>query len=285
MRNIIFFIRRFFVLFVFLLLQVLCIVILVKYNRTYEAAYANNANEVIGSIDKQYNKVHEYFTLKKTNEQLAQQNMELLNLLKSEYGGADTASSFKVDSLLRDTLQRVQRFHFLEARVVNNSVSEENNYITISRGAKQGVKKDMGVLGPNGVVGRVTLVSDNYSVVMSMLNRNSKTSARLKNDTSSNSSVDWDGKNPGYVTLHNVSKSATVKKGDTAITSNFSTTFPQGLMVGTVYDIATDPSSNFYVLRLKTASNFYNLQYVYLIENTQWTEQHSLEAQIPKNEK
>jgi rod shape-determining protein MreC len=285
MRNIILFIRRFFVLFIFLLLQVLSIAILVKYNRTYEAAFANNANEIIGSIDKQYNKMHEYFTLKKTNEELAKQNRELLNLLKSEYGGADTASFYKVDSLLRDTLKRVARFHFLEARVVNNSVNEENNYITISRGAKQGVKKDMGVLGANGVVGRVILVSDNYSVIMSMLNRNSKISARLKNDTASNSSVDWDGRNPSYVTLHNVSKSAKVKKGDTAVTSNFSTTFPQGLMVGTVYDIATDPSSNFYVLRLKTATNFYNLQYVYLIENTQWTEQHALEAQIPKNER
>jgi len=285
MRNIILFIRRFFVLFIFLLLQVASIAILVKYNRTYQAAFANNANELIGGIDKQYNKVHEYFTLKKTNEQLAQQNRELLNLLKSEYGGADTAAFFKIDSLLRDTLGRVQRFHFLEARVVNNSVSEENNYITISRGAKQGVKKDMGVLGANGVVGRVILVSDNYSVIMTMLNRNSKISARLKNDTASNSSVDWDGKNPSYVTMHNVSKSAKVKKGDTAVTSNFSTTFPQGLMVGTVYDIATDPSSNFYMLRLKTATNFYNLQYVYLIENTQWAEQHSLETQIPKNDR
>src|SRR4051812_30153708 len=176
MRNIILFIRRFFILFVFLVLQVLSIAILVKYNRTYEAAFANNANEVIGSIDQQYNKVHEYFTLKKTNEQLAQQNEELLNLLKSQYGGADTASLYKIDSLLRDTLGRVERFHFLEARVVNNSVGEENNYITISRGAKQGVKKDMGVMGPNGVVGRVMLVSDNYSIVMSLLNRNSKIS-------------------------------------------------------------------------------------------------------------
>ncbi len=285
MRNIILFIRRFFVLFIFLLLQVLSITILVKYNRTYEAAFASNANEVIGGIDKQYNKVHEYFTLKKTNQQLAEQNRQLLNLLKSEYGGADTASFIKIDSLLRDTLKRVQRFHFLEARVVNNSVSDENNYITVSRGTRQGVKKDMGVMGPNGVVGRVILVSDNYSVIMSMLNRSSKISARLMYDSSSNSSVDWDGKNPGYVTLHNVSKSAKVKKGDTAITSNFSTTFPQGLMVGTVYDIATDPSSNFYVLRLKTATNFFNLQYVYLIANTQWTEQRSLEAKIPKSDR
>jgi rod shape-determining protein MreC len=285
MRNIILFIRRFFILFIFVVLQILSIAILVKYNRTYEAAFANNANEVIGSIDKQYNKVHEYFTLKKTNEQLAQQNEELLNLLKSEYGGADTASFYKTDSLLRDTLGRVQRFHFLKARVVNNSVGEENNFITISRGAKQGVKKDMGVMGPNGVVGRVMLVSDNYSIVMSLLNRNSKISARLKNDTSSNSSVDWDGKDPYFITLHNVSKSAKVKRGDTAVTSNFSTTFPQGLIVGTVYDIATDPSSNFYVVRLKTTTNFYNLQYVYLIENTQWAEQHSIEAQIPKNDR
>ncbi len=285
MRNVFIFIRRFFILFVFLLLQVLSIVILVNSNRTYEAAYANSANEITGSINTQYNKVHEYFTLRKTNAQLAAQNRELLNLLKSEYGGADTTNIVRLDSLLRDTLGRIQRFHFLEARVVNNSVNEENNYITIHRGAGQGVTKDMGVAGPNGVVGRVILVSDNYSVIMSLLNHNSKVSARLKSDSGSNSFVDWDGKNAGYVTLHNVSKSAKVKKSDTVITSNFSTKFPEGIMVGTVSDISTDPSSNFFVVRLKTATNFYNLQYVYLIENRQWTEQHSLEAQIPKTER
>lgn len=284
MRNIFLFIRRFFVLFVFLLLQILCILVLVNYNQTYQAYFAGSANEVIGRVNTQYNEVHEYFSLRKTNEQLAQQNKDLLSLLNKSYGGTDTISVTKLDSILRDTLGRIRKFDFVQARVVNNSTTEENNFVTIERGTAQGVIKDMGVLGPNGIVGKVLLVSDNYSVVMSLLNHNSRVSAMLKKDSTNNGYIDWDGKNPSYVTMHNVPKSAKIKNGDTVLTSNLSGNFPVGMMVGTVAGFSVDPSSAFYTLRLKTATNFYNLQYVYLIKNVRWEEQRKLEAAIPKNE-
>ncbi len=284
MRNIFLFIRRFFVLFVFLVLQALCILTLVNYNQTYEAYFAGSANEVIGRLNSQYNKVHEYFTLKQTNQQLAQQNRELLTLLHLTDSVSDTADITHIDSLLRDTLGRIRRFEFMEARVVNNSVTEENNFITINRGAQQGVLKDMGVLGPNGVVGKIILAGDNYSVAMSLLNHNSHVSTMLMRDSTNSGYIDWDGKNAAYVTMHNVPKSAKIKNGDTVLTSNLSGNFPPGMMVGTVAGISIDPSSAFYTLRLQTATNFYNLQYVYLIKNTRWEEQRKLEAQIPKNE-
>lgn len=283
MRNIFLFIRRFFVLFVFLVLQVLCILALVSYNPTYQAYFAGSANEVIGRVNTQYNDVHEYFSLRKTNVQLAQQNKDLLLLLNKEYKGTDMVTVTKLDSLLRDTLGRIRKFDFKVARVVNNSTTEENNYITLELGAKQGVAKDMGVLGPNGIVGKVITVSDNYSVVMSLLNHNSRISAMLKKDSTNNGYVDWDGKNASFLVMHNVPKSAKLKMGDSIITSNYSFNFPVGMMIGTVAGITADPSSAFYTLRLKTATNFYNLQYVYLIKNLRWEEQRKLEAQIPKN--
>lgn len=287
MRNIFLFIQRFFVLFVFVVLQILCILVLVNYNDTYQAYFAGSANSVIGRVNKQYNDVHEYFSLRQTNEQLAKQNKDLLQLLNKNYNLGDTVTVSKIDSLLRDTLGRVRKFDFMQARVVNNSTTEENNYITIEVGAKQGITKDMGVLGPNGVAGKVLTVSDNYSVVMSLLNHNSHVSTMLKGDSISsgvNSSyIDWDGKNASYVTMHNVPKSAKIKKGDTVLTSNLSGNFPAGMMVGTVNDFTVDPSSAFYTLRIKTATNFYNLQYVYLIKNMRWEEQKKLEAAIPKS--
>ena len=284
MRNIFLFIRRFFVLFVFLVLQALCILVLINYNQTYDAYFAGSANEIIGRVNTQYNEVHEYFTLRKTNEQLVKQNKELLTLLHMNDGNADTINTTKIDSVLRDTLGRIRKFDFMEARVVNNSTTEENNFITINRGAKQGVIKDMGVLGPNGVAGKIILVGDNYSVAMSLLNHNSRVSAMLKRDSTNSGFTDWDGKNASFITMHNVPKSAKIKNGDTVLTSNLSGNFPPGMMVGTVAGIAIDPSSAFYTLRLQTATNFYNLQYVYLIKNLQWQEQRKLEAQIPKNE-
>lgn len=265
----------------FLVLQVLSFAILIKYNKTYEAIFANSANEVTGSIDTRYNNVQYYFQLKKENERLAKQNADLLNKLSISFKDNDSTQLIKIDSLLRDTLKRIQKFVFLPAKVVNNSVSQENNFITIERGAKQGVTKDMAVAGPDGIVGRVILVSDNYSRVMSLLNHNSRVSAMLKKDFSAGI-VDWDGKDPRYIILHNISKSAKVAKGDTVITSNLSGNFPPGLMVGTVAAIGTDPSSNFYTLTLKTATNFYSLQYAYLVQNMLWQQQRTLEAQTPK---
>ena len=55
------------------------------------------------------------------------------------------------------------------------------------------------------------------------------------------------------------------------------------MVVGTVQDIVEDKSSNFYTLRLKPATNFYNLEYVYVIDNLQRDEQKQLEEATKKN--
>jgi rod shape-determining protein MreC len=54
-------------------------------------------------------------------------------------------------------------------------------------------------------------------------------------------------------------------------------------MIGRVTDIIIDPSSNFYNLKIKSATNFFTLQYVYLTDNVQWAEQKELEAKTPKD--
>ena len=80
---------------------------------------------------------------------------------------------------------------------------------------------------------------------------------------------------PLYLTLKNIPKSDSVAKGDTVVTS-VNSSFPPGFVVGTVQEIVTDKSTNFYVLKLKTAANFFNLQQVHVIENIQYTEQTKL---------
>src|SRR6478672_3211383 len=122
--------------------------ILINYNQTYQVVFSNIANETTGKVGAQYNNVEYYFRLKKTNEALATENAELRGLLKSSFESPDTSSVIKIDSLLKDTLGRVRKFRFLPAKVVNNDVSEQNNYITLYRGAKQGARVDMGVIGP-----------------------------------------------------------------------------------------------------------------------------------------
>lgn len=282
MRNIFLFIRRFFNLLLFFVLQGTAIYILATYNKTHQAFFASAANEVTGSISSKYNAVDYYFRLKQTNDQLAAENARLHNELSTSFQNPDTARILKIDSLLKDTIGLVRKFNFLEAKVVNNSISDENNYMTIHRGALQGVKKGMAVIGPDGIVGSVTLVSDNYSRVMSLLNHKSKVSAMLKRGFYQGI-IDWDGKDPQYVQLRNIPKSAQVRKGDSVLTSNLSGSFPPGLMVGIIAGIDSDPSTSFYILNIKTATNFFTVQYVYLTENLLGKEQEELETKTPKD--
>jgi rod shape-determining protein MreC len=255
-----------------------------NYNKTYQAVFANNATEVTGKIDRQYNTVEYYFRLKATNDALAAENARLQKLLFSQYKIGDTTRISKLDSLAMDSTVHLIKYSVLPAKVVSSDITDENNYITVERGAKQGVVKDMAVAATDGIVGRVVFVSDNYCRVMSLLNHNSKVSATLKRG-GYNGIIDWDGKeaSPAILLMHNISKSAQIKRGDTVTTSSLSGSFPPHLMVGTVLSIDSDPASNFYTLQLKASTNFFTLQYVYLIENNFLEEQKNLESLTPKN--
>jgi len=236
--------------------------------------------EATGWFNKQYNAVENYFRLKAENDRLVEENNALRNMLSSNFGGPDTTKKFFLDTLVKDTTGKVRRFTWLPAKVINNAISSQTNYITLERGSKQGVRKGMSVVAPgNSIVGVVVGVSDNYSIVMSLLHRNSKVSSMLKKDNNAGS-LEWDGKDPLVLTLRNIPKSAKVAKGDTVVTSTYSSNYPSGLLVGMITGIDADPSSNFFTLKLRPATNFSAIQYVYLVDNLMYGEQKQLEDQI-----
>lgn len=250
-------------------------------SQTHEAFFASTANEVTGKINAQFDNFYSYFTLREINKQLALENAKLRNSLQSNLIAPDSTKKIYFDSSTKDSLNRYRKFTYLPARVVANTVTSQTNYLTLERGSLQGVKKGMSVISPLGIVGVVIDVSENYSRVMSLLHRNSKVSAMLKKDNSFGS-IEWDGVDPTYLTLKNISKGAKVVKGDTIITSTYSANFPSNLMIGTVADFAVDPTTNFYSLKVKTATNFFAIQYVYLVENVHYAEQIKLESSKQK---
>jgi rod shape-determining protein MreC len=269
MRNIFLFIRRYFNFLFLLLLQGFCVYLIVHYNKYHNAVASGVMNELTGKINTEYNKVDYYFQLKKTNEQLAKDNERLRNLVKDNFEHPDTSMRLVIDSIPFDTLGTKRKWLYKSAKVVSNSVAGQNNFIVLGRGAAQQLKKDEGVVDPNnGVVGIVTDVSQNFAVVMSLLHKDSRISAKLKNSGDAGQVI-WDGKNPNHLLLTDIRKSAKVVKGDTIVTSGFTATFPYGLLIGTVEEIMADKSTNNYIIKLKSTANFYNLQYVYSIENFQ----------------
>ncbi|MES2371693.1 MAG: rod shape-determining protein MreC [Bacteroidota bacterium] len=281
MKNIFLFIRKYLTFLSFLLLQVIAIVLLSSASKTHQAFFASTANEVTGGINKQYSGFRDYFGLKENNRLLAEENARLRNMLASNFVTPDNSKQQVTDTLIKDTLGRYRKYTWLPAKVVLNSYTLQSNFITVERGSNQGVVKGMAVAGPNGIVGVVVETGPNYSKIMSLLHRNSKVSAMLKKDNSAGS-IEWDGIDPNYLTVRNVTKGAKVAKGDTVLTSNYSANFPSQMMIGTVSEILSESASNFYTLKIRPATNFFSIQYVYIIANSRFTEQTQLENNTPK---
>lgn len=276
MRNIFFFIRRNFTFFVFLALQVVAIWSLVTYNRFYRAKGMGAANEVTGWFNSKFNNVEDFLKMKEENKRVLQMNDSLMNLLASNYARIDTTLQIVQDSIPFDTLGHYRRYIWRNAQVTYNTVNSENNYVQINRGSNQGMKDNMGVFSSDGgLVGKIINVSPNYSSVMSLLHVRNKLSVLVKK-TGSSGMISWDATNPRLLTLNNISKSDSLVKGDTIVTSNHSLSFPPGKMVGTIEEIVVDNSTNFYVLRVKTAANFNDLQQVQVVENLQYDEENGV---------
>ena len=281
MRNVILFIRKYSNFLFFLLLQITALSFLFRYNKYHEAAFMNVAGELTGSINQRYSKVEYYFRLKKINEQLAAENLVLNQLLKQNYERVDGNGKSVLDTVQTDSLQEIRKYTWLGAKVVGSTVNTQLNFITIHRGSLQEVHPNMGVVSPQGIVGTVVNVSDNYASVMTLLHRQYKVVVKLR-DGGERGTVEWDGVSPVFVTLKDIPKSARVKLGDSVVTSPTSSLFPGNLMVGTIAEIVDDKSSNFYTLKIKPATNFFNIEFVYVIANTQYLEQKRLEDSTRK---
>ena len=282
MRNIFLFIRRYSNFFAFLALQVLSLWFLFTYNRVHRAKFLGVANEITGRINTQYNKVEGYFGLKEENKKLHKLNDSLLNLSPKNFVRLDSNVQLVKDSVLYDTTGSYRRYFYRDATVIYNSVTSQKNYIQINKGYKQGIKDNMAVLNSDGsAVGIVVNVSANFSEVMSLLHVDNSVNGSLKK-TGEFGRVNWDGKDSRYLILKNIPKSVDVKKGDTVLTSAYSYNFPPGHMLGTVAEIVPDNSISFYILKVKTAADFFNLREVHVVENIQYDEQIKLFEETKK---
>jgi rod shape-determining protein MreC len=280
-RNVFLFIRRHFNFLFFLVLQIMSLSFLFRFNKFHEAAFLNVSTEITGRINERYNNIEYYFQLKKTNESLVAENTRLRQLLKENYEAPDSNRRLILDTLKVDSGRSILKYKILEAKVVGNSISGIANYLTIHRGFDQGVRPNMGVTGPQGIVGSVVNVSKNFATVQSMLHYQFGLVAKLKN-SSETGVIAWNGQSPQFVIMKNIPKSVKVEKGDSVVTTQISSLFPANLMVGTVADIIPDNASNFYTLKVRTATNFATVEYVYVIDNLQYDEQKRLEDSTRK---
>lgn len=273
MRQILAFIWRHSFFFLFLVLEVLSIILLVNKSYYQKAVITNFTDGFTGSVYETYSSVTGYFNLGKENERLSRENAMLWQRLRHGQLTTDTTSVMLVDTLNRQT------YRYTVAKVISNSTNNRNNYIMLNKGKKHGITPDMAVINPQGIVGTVVSVSENFSWVMSALNKHAKISGRI-NRLNQMGTVVWQGTNPRYGSLTDIPVHVKVQKGDSIYTSGYSFIFPEGIMIGTVDKIHVREGEHFYDIDFQWAADFNSLTYVYIVKNLNREEQVELSKQI-----
>jgi len=214
--------------------------------------------------------VTEYIHLRENNESLARENA----LLKAKLPGAFYENQL-ITTVISDS-SRSQTYSYINARAINNSVNKRNNYLTLDKGSKHGIKSEMGVISSSGVVGIVKDVSEHYCTVMSLLHKNIRLSARFKNNNYFGS-VTWNGADFTIAQLSEIPKHVKFNIGDTLVTTRYSSIFPDGIIIGTVHYSQDAPGGSFQNIDLKLSTEFSNLSHVYIVENVLKKEKKMLE--------
>lgn len=267
-RNFILFIRKFFNLILFLGLEIVCIILIARTKTLQGNELMNSANAVSGYFYNKQNDLVYYFGLRQMNDSLLNENARLRAAI-AEIKSLDTAHLGKLDlrQNLNDTTKviRFAQYSYISARVISNSVVSANNYITISGGSADGIRKNMAVLSSTGLVGRVVNVSEHFANVLTLLSTKQKVSAKLKEGTYS--FVGWEGERPDVLLMENVPQENKVKMGDSIFTTGYSEYLPANVLIGTVFKKEVLKKDNSQQLYIHPSTNFRNLQFVYVAEN------------------
>lgn len=254
--------------FVFLVLEVLSMVLLFRYNSYQGSVWFSSANAVTGKVYEWDSAVESYFSLSGVNSQLTQRNAFLeqqVRMLDDSIARLTRSQEAAVTRL--SSMVPFQGCRLIPAKVVANMVNRYDNLITIDKGSADGVKRDMGVVCGMGVVGIVYLVSEHYSIVIPALNSHSNISCTIQR-RGYFGYLCWRGGSSQLAYLEDVPRHAHFKLGDNVVTSGYSSVFPPGVMVGKVLHVFNSADGLSYRVQVKLSTDFARLRDVCLVDDS-----------------
>jgi rod shape-determining protein MreC len=258
MRNLLAFISRYHFLFLFLIFLIISFILVYNNNYYQRSKVVSTTGGITGQLNEYYENFTGFFELKRSNEELAKDNARLRALLKIKSRGIP-------DSLMR--LESGLTVRYISARMISNSVQFRNNYFMIDKGFRAGIKKDMGVVTMDGIVGIIIDVSENYSSGISVLHKDSRISGRIKKDNQL-VNISWDGLNYRLGDISHIPTHVNLLPGDTILTSGNSQIFPEGLIIGTVEYVEDEMENLFKKGKIRYSIDYNQLTYVYVVENS-----------------
>lgn len=272
MRNLLLLIKQFYAFFIFLVLELICLVIVFRNNSYQQASYINTSRSFTGFIFTQKDKLTGFINLREVNDSLMNENARLRQALGIQEAVNPLKDSSFTKSVTSDSVTRTVHYHYTPARVLNNTVDQEINYLTLNVGKNQGIRPRMAVVSPNGIVGRISHVSDNYSVALSFLSDKLNVSVMVADGVVGK--LSWDGNDPAYGILTGIPQSVKLKPRDSVFTSGFGD-FPEKILVGRAAQVLSGTSYKIYL-----STNFRKLHFVYVIQNDVNIERKKLEDSL-----
>ncbi|MGK0414469.1 MAG: rod shape-determining protein MreC [Polaribacter sp.] len=260
MQQLMFFFQKFRYFLFFLCLQGIALALTFNNLAFQKSKFVNSANLITGGLYAATSNFSEYLNLKSENILLSKENTRLKSFLEKNITILSNA-----DSVVIDSLKYHQKYTFTDAKIINNTYTKQFNFLTINKGKNQGVYKEMAVINSKGIIGITDNSSKNYTRVQSILNRNSKINARLKNSNYFGS-LGWDGLNYSTAQLSDLPRQAPLKVGDTIETGGKSTIFPEGVLIGTISKINKGNTADNEV-DVTLFNDMSNLGFVYVIKN------------------
>lgn len=263
MNNLIEFLQRFNHWILFFFLEIISITLLFTYNGYQSSVWFSSANSLSGIFLEWDSNFDNFFSQGEINNKLTETNLQL------------QAENDQLREALAKTKQKVSiekiNYRYIPAKVVSNTLNEVNNLITINKGSADGVRKDMGVVDGNGVVGIVYLVAKHYSVVISVLNSHSNISCVIRNRGYFGYMI-WEGGEPDVAYVNDIPRHAHFKIGDYVTTSGYSSVFPKGISVGKIVASYNSADGLSYKLKVQLSTDFTHLRDVRVLDNTSFKE-------------
>lgn len=245
-------------------------------NREYQkSVFLSSSNSLVSEIYEWNNSVVEFFKLRAANDNLSAENTALKNHIIKLQNELTTLRPEAKDSI-HFRIPPEMEYQFISAKVINSSTNKLQNYITLNKGAVDGVRVDMGVISDEGVVGIVKTVSNRFSVVIPVLNPKIEISCKFKRSNYSGP-LKWSGEDYRFANLNDIARHVELSLGDTLITSGLTSTFPEGIPVGNIEDFKIKESDAYYKIKVKLAVNFRTLSHVKVINYLNYKEQRNLE--------
>ncbi|MCQ2606165.1 MAG: rod shape-determining protein MreC [Bacteroidales bacterium] len=271
MRNLFAFIGKYSFILLFILLQIVSITLIVNFNEPQKSRFGALSNAFQGRIYSISEGITKYFYLRFANQRLVEENGRLYaNQEFSKYNNSFTATKV-VDTAYQ------QQYEYIAAKVLNNSVNKPKNFITINKGWRQGIRKDMAVICPMGIVGVVVRTSQNFSLIMTVLNPQFRVSTKLKK-SGFYGSLTWDGQDYKTAILEEIPLHAIINVGDTLVTNSYSNLFPSEILVGTVESYYQN--DNFFSAEVRLSTDFKRIDYVYVVKDLFKEERERLEGAV-----